>query len=398
MAQKDLPLWSRVLELHLRMAWEGFVRFGPNPAVLRQAVVRPLWILFNHAMIALDRLGDPQWASLAVREPVFITGHPRSGTTLVHRVLGSTGMFVTSNLAQLLLPSLSAQKLRVGLQNLAARLGSSVFPDSRDGHEMHGDEAEEEEIVLYNVAGSIHLLSTTPLGFAEEAIPWVYDEQAQSPSLRREHMSFLKEFFQRRLYVEKKEKILAKMPMLVFRLQSVLETFPDCRVVYMVRAPHETIPSLLSLQRRVLKKSFGSAALNDENQRNYIARQYERSRELYGRMEKFLNAGAVAPQRILVVRYPEIKTDLLGLMTKIIQFCGLTLEGDGGRALEARVEWEKRYVPMHRNRTLQDFGLSPHRVYEDLKDIYEKYDFPPPPVPRQRLGEERGNFFLRRSL
>jgi len=61
----------------------------------REATLLAMW---------LDNLFFPSWQRKVVDRPVFIIGHPRSGTTMLQRSLTSNGDFVVFRFWELLFP------------------------------------------------------------------------------------------------------------------------------------------------------------------------------------------------------------------------------------------------------------------------------------------------------
>ena len=55
----------------------------------------PLLMVWNHLGFFLDDIFYPQWRYQKVKDPMFIVGNARSGTTFVHRVLASTSRSFT---------------------------------------------------------------------------------------------------------------------------------------------------------------------------------------------------------------------------------------------------------------------------------------------------------------
>jgi hypothetical protein len=71
---------------------------------------------------------------------------------------------------------------------------------------------------------------------------------------RRRMMRFYAECVRRQLYLNGAGKThLSKNPIFAGRIESLLETFPDARIVVPFRHPYETIPSLLELMRLAWK-------------------------------------------------------------------------------------------------------------------------------------------------
>ena len=65
----------------------------------------PLFAGVNAFCFALDRLLYPRIRKQAVTEPVFIIGHARSGTSLMHRLMSRDAQFGWFRMYELFLPS-----------------------------------------------------------------------------------------------------------------------------------------------------------------------------------------------------------------------------------------------------------------------------------------------------
>ena len=79
----------------LRLAWRE------RPASRRRLLFRllvkvPLVALFHAVCFFLDGIFFPGLRKVEVRSPVFIVGHARSGTTLLHRLMNHMGTFLGS--------------------------------------------------------------------------------------------------------------------------------------------------------------------------------------------------------------------------------------------------------------------------------------------------------------
>ena len=86
-----------------------------------------------------------------------------------------------------------------------------------------------------------------------------YYVDERSPRARRRLMRFYKECVRRQLYLNGPAgSHLSKNPTFSGRVESLIETFPDARIVVLMRDPRETIPSLLKLlQTDVARRGLG---------------------------------------------------------------------------------------------------------------------------------------------
>ena len=117
----------------LRLAWrETSPRARRRQLAVLLLAVPPV-ALFHAVCFALDPILFPSLRRVSVRRPVFVVGHARSGTTLVHRLLSQDeGRFSSFRLYELYFPSLLQKKLiRWGAAFDARHLGGSARPPRR---------------------------------------------------------------------------------------------------------------------------------------------------------------------------------------------------------------------------------------------------------------------------
>ena len=96
---------------------------GRRRTLTRLLLLVPLEYLFNAACFLLDYLFFPALWRQAVRRPVFIVGHARSGTTLCHRLMSADGDTFSYFLYwEMFFPSLIQKKVIRALGTVDARL------------------------------------------------------------------------------------------------------------------------------------------------------------------------------------------------------------------------------------------------------------------------------------
>ena len=75
----------------LRHVWSLRQWSGRSRTLLRLLLLVPLETVFHAICFMLDYLIFPALWRQKVEQPIFIVGHARSGTTLVHRLLAADG-------------------------------------------------------------------------------------------------------------------------------------------------------------------------------------------------------------------------------------------------------------------------------------------------------------------
>jgi hypothetical protein len=345
-------------------------------AVLLVAV--PIVSSFHAVCFFLDGILFPGLRKVAVREPVFMVGHARSGTTLTHRLMSrDEGRFSSFLLYECYFPSLLQKRaIRWGIAFDRKRLGGflasrvAAWEDRRYGasrhmHAMGLTMPEEDDISLYYSMAS---------GFWITRMPYMgdldfYHMNDWPEKKRRAYNDFYRECVRRQLYLNGPEKThLAKNPLWAGRVASLLEAFPDAKFVVNVRDPRDTIPSLLKLVRAGWKQLGWEPA----RQQRCLQILADQSWHAYRHPLETLAAHPETPAAI--VDYRELTSDPAATIERLYRDLGLpisdayraTLAGEGKRA--------RAHVGRHRY-SLEEFGLEGAVIEDELADLFERFQW-----------------------
>ena len=227
----DVRTWFRMLRLSRRE--EPRARRAIRFALL---VVVPLVATFNAVCLALDDVLFPGWRKVRVRTPVFIVGHARSGTTLLHRLMCMDGdRFSYFRLYEMFFPSVLQKKALRGVGRLDRRLGGPLerrlkawddrqFEATKDQHAMGLFKPEEDDFVYTLSCASGFWIVMVP--YMDQLDFYFVDEWPDRR--RRRHMRFYEQCVRRQLYINGPDKVhLSKNPTFSGRVESLIETFPD---------------------------------------------------------------------------------------------------------------------------------------------------------------------------
>ncbi len=215
--------------------------------------------LINWICFGLDHVLFPGFRQIQLRQPVFIVGNPRSGSTHLLRVLARDDQtFACARLWEMLLaPSIIQRKLVRAAMGLDRGLGSPVrklvlawqeraFRRSDRYHRIRLHEPEEDEFNLVPIFSAIHLVFAFP--FMDEFGRYVMFDTEVGQAERKRFMAFYRRLIQRTLDPQGPTKrFLSKSPANSGRVATLQETFPDAKFIYTTRAPMELVPSLMSL-------------------------------------------------------------------------------------------------------------------------------------------------------
>jgi hypothetical protein len=341
-------------------------------------VAVPLVASFHALCFFLDRIFFPGLASVEVRRPIFVVGHARSGTTLVHRLLSlDEGRFSVFLLYEMYFPSLLQKKVIRGVAALDRRfLGGFLerrvqaweerhYAAVRKVHAMGLTQAEEDDIVLYYSMAS---------GFWITKMPYMgdidfYYVDRWPERKRRRLMNFYKECVRRQLYLNGPDKIhLSKNPVFAGRVEALIETFPDARIVTTMRHPWETIPSLLKL----VQSGWKRLGWMKERMEKCLAVLADQSFHTYAHPLEVLERHPET--RSAIVDYRILTEDPSRAIEQVYGELGLEMMPEMRELLAARGRKERAHRSGH-SYSLEEFGLEANEIQSRLAPLFDRFDW-----------------------
>ncbi|MBK1700632.1 sulfotransferase family protein [Thiococcus pfennigii] len=364
------------LGLYWRAIAATWRTFGLGKVFAISVVRQPLWSGINRLAMALDNLLFPEFRRVEVKNPIFIIGHPRSGTTFLHRLLNTTNEYCVFRIWEIFTPALTMRHLaRPVVRRWKAKSKSVLFP-KETGHQADLEDIEEEELLFIHTGNTQFYATITPLAFSEAGFPELVWSDHQPPAVKRRAMAYLKGCIQRQIHDTGKTQVVAKMNYSGTRIRSMLEAFPDARFIYLIRSPLETIPSHLTLDRNTFDHIWSLHRIPEEKLRRYYELRYHYDVAYYRYMEDVIDSDTIPGDRLLVIPYGQLRSDLAPTIERIIEFTGLQPSPALREKIAAQSNEQKRFVRTHRNLPLETFGLTEQRVTEDLGFVFDKYGFP----------------------
>ncbi|NND64457.1 MAG: sulfotransferase [Gammaproteobacteria bacterium] len=326
----------------------------------------------------IDEILFFRYRKVSVRQPVFVLGVPRSGTTTVHKALAQDTQYTSFKVWECLFaPSITERYLYLLIGAIDRVLGRPVhrliswlethsFKGLEDVHDMQLSDPEEDYLALMPVLLSFVLVVPFPQA------NWVWQmgffDRDMSPKQRQRVTTFYRRCLQKHLFVFGKEKtLLSKNASFASMVGSLAETFADARFISCMRAPVETVPSQISSIAGGMKL-FGNGAYRPEVNKRFI----ERMQFYYHNLLDVLPA-LPADQQVFV-NLPDLKQDLRGNIEMIYQRFGIVLSEHYNQALNQTSEGAREYVTKHRY-SMADFGLSTDAIEKQFSDVESRYDF-----------------------
>lgn len=296
--------WQMLLEHRCRihpLKW-GMTFLGTGCAAFNSSL-SPLQHLFYDRRIAETELAAP---------PLFIIGHWRSGTTLLHELLTLDESVSYPTTLDTFIPNhllLSREVLKP--------LVSLLLPGRRpmDNMELAGDSPQEDDFAL------ISLGAPTPyrnISFPVDRLsdPLIFDP-AELAADDRERLRKSLDYFYRTLTLRNPKPLVLKSPPHTARLSELSNWFPGARFIHISRNPHKLVPSTIRMWRTLDEtQGFQLARYDDVALRQFVHRCQA---QLY---QAFLpDRGNVGADNLVEIQFEQLIADpqatLRGVLTRL---------------------------------------------------------------------------------
>jgi hypothetical protein len=343
-------------------ALEGEANMHPlGRAIIRGSLVKSLG-----TRLQLEQLSKrhPEIPGMPVDQPVFIAGLARTGTTLLHRLLGCEPRLRPLLSWEGLSPAPLAGKTakpggpdpRVRLAETAERALAYLAPEFFAIHPVEAD-GYAEDVLLQD--GSF----MSPTVDATMSVPtysaWLHDTD-QRPMYR---------YFYRLVQLllwQRSGIYLGKTPHHLENLPALLEVFPGAKVIVTHRDPAKVVPSFCSMM------AHGRRLFSDEVNLLDVGRQFH-SKQLKG-VTDAMNARRTLPgESFLDMHYADLIDDPIKEIRRIYEFLGYEL-------LPQTLETMNTFMlsnPKNRHGTHryepEDFGLTRTQLDRDFAPYREHF-------------------------
>lgn len=331
--------------------------------LVRRTLVK---ILVNRLLIQAEVADHPETTEVPIVRPLFVVGMPRTGTTLLQRLLAQTPGLRPLLCWEAMYPAPAPRPETRGADPRRRRVARelrglhAVFPELAALHQMETDTPEECEWLLQNsllVPGFVFEFPEFP-GFnawcrRQDRLPaYIY---------YRLQLQILQRNFPPTRWILKGNEHLNS-------LDALLTVFPDASVILTHRDPTEAVASYLSFYLKLM-------GLKYDPPEEYLAAAVPAMVEEYARTidRADLMRRSADPARFIDISYPELLADPLGAIHRIAAKFGLENTPAAGRRMR---QWladnpQGRHG-VHRY-SLEQFGLA-------ADDIRKRFSLWTPPA------------------
>jgi len=293
-----LGSWLRILVAN---------RFHIHPIRIAMAVILVLIAAFNSVLAALQALflGRKIARTKIEQPPIFIVGHWRSGTTLLHEFLVLDPRHTFPDTYACFCPNHFPLTRRI----LPQLLGF-LMPQRRPMDNMAAgwDRPQEDEFALVNMGiPSPYLTQIFPNDPPQ--YPEYLTLEVPPEDLARWKRAFV--WFLQCVTLMNPKRIVLKSPPHTARLKALLELFPQAKFIHIYRDPYVVFPSTVNLWKRL----YEDEGLKVPNYRGLDEHVFETLIRMYAAFER--DRHLVGPNQLAEVSYEALVVDPVGQMRRL---------------------------------------------------------------------------------
>jgi hypothetical protein len=338
-----------------------------------------LYLLFLGLVVlgrALDHIFFPRFRQQKVADPVFIIAPPRSGTTLVQKLISlDEERFVHLKMYQTIFPSVFVQRIIDAIVGLDRLFGAPCaklmewcekkwFGGWDDMHKMRLNQPEEDDALFLYAFESEALFLLFP--FVDELWQAGFPD-ALPPGERRKLMGYYRSCLQRHLYANgPKKTLLSKSTQSSGTVESLREEFPDAKFITIIRDPFRSVASHVSLFVPVWKAHSPDIAKDGPVSKAYARLAVEWYKHLFAFRTQ------INPANYYCIDYRDLVKDPGATIQKLYSHFGWPVSERYRAQLELATKRQREFESKHEY-TLEEFGLSKEWIRTELSEVLKTY-------------------------
>jgi len=330
-------------------------RFVISPSCIAMAVIIAVLSFINSFLWAIQQLflGRKIEETEIDHPPIFIIGHWRSGTTLLHELLVLDEQHAYPDTYDCFAPNhflLSAWWLK--------RCIGFLLPARRPMDNMAAgwDRPQEDEFALCNMGLRSPYLSIVFPNHPPQDQEYLDFEGVSEEDTSRWKQGLL--WFLKCITYRTGKRIILKSPPHTARIKVLQELFPEARFIHIVRDPYVLFPSTINLWSR-LNKDQGLQVDRKEHLQEYVFETFQRMYRAYDKHRE-----SIDPSRFHEVRYEDLVADPEGQMSQVYEALGL----ENFEALRPALQ---QYAEDHKDYKTNRYEITP----EIREQIEERWGF-----------------------
>lgn len=317
----------------------------------------------RHVQLIKD---NPEILEEEVNVTAVLTGLPRTGSTMLHRMLAAapnlTGVrwYETQNYVPLEGEERGSPTPRLEAAKGVLAYMLEAIPELMSLHPMDIEQPDEEVIILGQLFSSSMIESTY---FVPDYAQWL---SQQDPRKAYEDLIQILQSLQWQDTSRKGKSWVLKTPGHLMGLQTVLDVFPDAKIVMTHRDPVSTIPSYCSMEASLYK--MGSTDISNAEIGTYWMARLKEWLDNFIVVRK-----AAGASRFIDVNYKALLETPAEEGLRVLKAAGIPESLEIKAGMEEWIEANRREHRAAHKYSLQDFGLNADTIRAKYGDYISQY-------------------------
>lgn len=280
------------------------------------------------------RYGSAVNAVKVPESPVFILGHWRSGTTLLHNIISQDPQFAYVTTYQGVFPN-----HLLGSKWLFRNIMKALMPEKRpsDNMALSPEFPQEEEFALGNICPysfyNFWYFPNNSLAFYDQYIRF----ENTGPEVRKGWIESYIKLMKTSMYYHGKQEFVSKNPPHTGRIKILLEAFPNAKFIYIYRNPitvFESTKKLISSTINALNFQHVDEAWIEDTVFEFYKRiitDYENNKHL------------IPKGNLVEVKFEEFEKDMVGGLESIYETLNLKGLNNAKPLFQQYADSQKKY-------------------------------------------------------
>ncbi len=359
--------------LHFKTLRILFKTFGFRFKYLLIPLYRLIYSIIILPGLIIDQIFYSKYKKIEIHKPLFLIGHPRSGTTFLHKfILNNTNEFKGTYLWEMIFPSITMRKLvKPILPFLQKRFPQNIYDPNIHKTGLLDAETDDAAIFFKSFKGLFYWLYFSAWKRFSD-----FDDLKKdliNTSNQQEVVKYLKNLHKRNLMGCENKRIFSKSFSFIMDINELIRNYPGAKVVILMRDPREVIPSSISLVNSVQQKINNLNSLKEDSIKRYYRNLYNASLCFHKLLDEQLSSDINLRENVLIISHKDLKNDFEKTIKRICDYSEIELTENLMTAIKKQALKQPSFKAKHKY-SLQEYGFSEEEVMKDFSFIYSKFN------------------------
>jgi hypothetical protein len=318
---------------------------------------------------------NPAAESAPIRQPIFITGLPRSGTTFLHRLMLTDPANRAPAVWETIYPSSAAGTKTARIARVTRQLKAFdwLAPEFRALHPLEATSPQECSEITAHVFRSLRFDTNYHIPSYRH---WLDADVERHLPAYRFHKQFL-QFLQHQDGHQR--RWVLKCPEHLFAIQAIRAVYPDARMVFVHRDPVKVLLSqsrLTEVLRRPFTRRLDPASLGPEESRRWL----DGTRRM-----RAIGDDAGFPEPVCHIHHIDLISDPVSTVDGLYRHFGMTLPERSIAAIDSYVAARPQGGYGQHQYSFEDHGLDEHDERAKFRPYMVRFGIAPETT-RKRQG------------